>query len=130
MNKTTFNIEIQVAKYNSLISWVDIVRGGGMFITSEKKEETVFIGIVGAVDTIAAQMLRSKLDEIAAQKPSQVVLDLSQVPSMGSIGIGNILMFFKTLQGYNSLFEIKGIHENLHPLFKATKLDKLFSIAQ
>jgi anti-sigma B factor antagonist len=101
-----------------------------MYITSEKKEETVFIRIVGAVDTIAAQMLRSKLDEIAAHKPSQVVLDLSQVPSMGSLGIGNILMFFKTLQGYNSLFEIKGIHENLYPFFKATKLDKLFSIFQ
>jgi anti-anti-sigma factor len=101
-----------------------------MLIISEKKEEKLIVKILGEVDNSAAQILRSKLSEIAAQKPSQVVLDLSQVPSMGSMGIGGILMFFKTLQGYNSHFEIKGIHENLYPFFKATKLDKLFSISQ
>jgi anti-sigma B factor antagonist len=109
--------------------WITVI-GGKMFITLENKGETVFIKIIGAADTIVAQALRSELSEIAAQKPSHVVLDLSQVPSMGSTGIGIILMFFKTLQGYNSLFEIKGIHENLYPFFKATKLDKLFNISQ
>jgi anti-anti-sigma factor len=101
-----------------------------MLLISEKQGETLIIKLIGAVDISAAQALRYRLSEIAAQKPSQVVLDLSQVPSMGSMGIGNILTFFRTLQSYNSLFEIKGIHENLYPFFKATKLDKLFSISQ
>ena len=101
-----------------------------MLLISEKQGETLIIKLIGAVDISAAQTLRYRLSEIAAQKPSQVVLDLSQVPSMGSMGIGNILTFFRTLQSYNSLFEIKGIHENLYPFFKATKLDKLFSISQ
>lgn len=101
-----------------------------MLITSEKKEKTLIIKIVGAVDISATEILGSKFSEIAAQKPSHVVLDLSQVPTIGSSGIGTILMLFKTLKGYNSLFEIKGIHENLYPFFKVTKLDKLFSISQ
>jgi anti-anti-sigma factor len=130
MNKSIFNVDIQVVKDKGLMSDADIIRGGNMFITSEKKGDTVFIRIIGALDTSTAEILRSKLDEIAAPKPSHVVLDLSHVPTIGSVGIGIILMFFKTIQGYNSLFEIKGIHENLYPFFKATKLDKLFSIAQ
>ena len=56
-------------------------------------------------------------------------MDLSMVPFMGSVGIGKILMFFKALQGRNSHFEIKGIHENLYPFFKVIKLDKLFQIS-
>jgi anti-anti-sigma regulatory factor len=49
---------------------------------------------------------------------------------MGSSAIGKILMFFKSLKENNSVFEIKGIHENLYPFFLSIKLDKLFPISQ
>ncbi|HVN70943.1 MAG TPA: STAS domain-containing protein [Desulfomonilia bacterium] len=101
-----------------------------MLVAIDKKGDILIVKIVGAIDNDAAKTLRFELAEIAAQKPSQVVLDLSQVPAMGSIGIGNILMFFKTLQGFNACFEINGIHEDLYPFFKTTKLDRLFPISQ
>jgi anti-sigma B factor antagonist len=49
---------------------------------------------------------------------------------MGSVGIGKILMFFKSLMENKSIFEIKGIHENLYSCFKVIKLDKLFPISK
>jgi len=101
-----------------------------MNVVSEISGDTLFVKVVGAVDTIAAERLRSDLKKIILQKPQKVVLDLSMVPTMGSLGIGKILMFFKSLKEGNSIFEVKGIHENLYSFFKVIKLDKLFPISQ
>jgi anti-anti-sigma factor len=101
-----------------------------MKVISEIRGDTLFVKVIGGVDTSAAEILRLKLNEIILQKPQKVVLDLSMVPTMGSSGIGKILMFFKSLKEGNSIFEIKGIHENLYSFFKVIKLDKLFPISQ
>jgi anti-sigma B factor antagonist len=101
-----------------------------MKVISEIRGDTLFVKVLGGVDTSAAEILRSKLKEIILQKPQKVILDLSMVPTMGSSGIGKILMFFKSLKEGNSIFEIKGIHENLYSFFKVIKLDKLFPISQ
>jgi len=91
--------------------------------------DALLIKLSGAVDTSAAEILRSELNKIATQKPQKVIMDLTLVPTMGSSGIGKILMFFKSLDSMKSSFEIKGIHENLYSIFKAVKLDKLFPIS-
>ena len=100
-----------------------------MQLRSKRRGDTLFIKVTGAIDTLAAENLRFELREIILQNPQRVVMDLSMVPTMGSLGIGKILMFFKSLRDSNSVFEIKGIHENLYPFFKAVKLDKLFPIS-
>ena len=99
-----------------------------MNVISKIRGDTLFVKVIGGVDTSAAEILRAELNKIAAQKPKKVVMDLSLVPTMGSSGIGKILMFFKGLDGAKAKFEIKGIHENLYNIFKAVKLDKLFPI--
>jgi anti-sigma B factor antagonist len=104
-------------------------RRNAMDIVTNRNEGALFIKVSGAVDTSAAEILRSELNKIANQKPQKVIMDLSLVPTMGSSGIGKILMFFKNLDGMKSSFEIKGIHENLYNIFKAVKLDKLFTIS-
>jgi anti-sigma B factor antagonist len=100
-----------------------------MDVTTKTTGDTLFIKVSGAVDTSAAEILRTELNKLAGQKPKKVVMDLSLVPTMGSSGIGKILMFFKSLDGSKASFEIKGIHENLYNIFKAVKLDKLFPIS-
>jgi anti-sigma B factor antagonist len=104
-------------------------RRNSMDVVTNKYDGTLFIKVCGAVDTSAAEILRSEFNKIANQKPQKVVMDLSLVPTMGSSGIGKILMFFKNLDSMKSSFEIKGIHENLYNIFKAVKLDKLFPIS-
>jgi anti-anti-sigma factor len=101
-----------------------------MVVTSEISGDTLLVKVIGAVETSEADILRSELKKIILQKPQKVVLDLSMVPTMGSVGIGKILMFFKSLMESKSIFEIKGIHENLYSFFKVIKLDKLFPISQ
>jgi anti-anti-sigma factor len=100
-----------------------------MKLRSKIRGDTLFVKVIGAIDTLAAENLRLELMEIILQKPQKVVMDLSKVPTMGSLGIGKILMFFKSLDSSKASFEIKGIHENLFNIFKAVKLDKLFPIS-
>jgi anti-sigma B factor antagonist len=100
-----------------------------MDVTTKDNGDTLIVKVSGAVDTSAAEILRSELNKIAGQRPKKVVMDLSMVPTMGSSGIGKILMFFKSLDSSKASFEIKGIHENLYNIFKAVKLDKLFPIS-
>jgi anti-sigma B factor antagonist len=100
-----------------------------MDVTTKLNGDSLLVKVSGAVDTSAAEILRAELNKIAAQKPKKVIMDLSLVPTMGSSGIGKILMFFKGLDGAKAKFEIKGIHENLYNIFKAVKLDKLFPVS-
>ncbi len=100
-----------------------------MEVTTKKTDETLTVKVSGAVDTEAAEVLRTELGKILKLRPKKVVMDLSLVPTMGSSGIGKILIFFKGLDSGSSSFEIKGIHENLYNIFKAVKLDKLFPIS-
>jgi len=100
-----------------------------MDVTTRSSGDTLYVKVTGAVDTPAAELLRAELNKIAGQKPKKVIMDLAMVPTMGSSGIGKILMFFKSLDSAKASFEIKGIHENLFNIFKAVKLDKLFPIS-
>jgi anti-sigma B factor antagonist len=99
-----------------------------MEIATRKTEDALVVKVSGAVDTEAAEILRNELGKILKLRPSRVVMDLSLVPTMGSSGIGKILIFYKSLDSSNVSFEIRGIHENLYHIFRAVKLDKLFPI--
>ena len=100
-----------------------------MEVTTRKTEDALIVKVASAVDTEAAEELRTELGKALKLKPSKVIMDLSLVPTMGSSGIGKILIFFKSLDSNNASFEIKGIHENIYHIFKAVKLDKLFPIS-
>jgi len=100
-----------------------------MEVTTKHTEDALIVKVSGAVDTEAAEALRTELAKVLKLRPSKVIMDLSFVPTMGSSGIGKILIFFKGLDSNNAHFEIRGIHENLYNIFRAVKLDKLFPIS-
>ncbi|HPD21606.1 MAG TPA: STAS domain-containing protein, partial [Desulfomonilia bacterium] len=85
-----------------------------MEVTTRKTEDGLVVKVSGAVDTEAAEVLRTELGKVLKLKPAKVIMDLSMVPTMGSSGIGKILIFFKSLDSNNAGFQIKGIHENLY----------------
>lgn len=101
-----------------------------MQVKTSQDNGQVIIKVSGNVDTKAAEELRSELARVLQMTPTKVTMDLKMVPSIGSSGIGKILVFFKELNKRQASFEIKGIQENIHELFKAIKLDKLFPITK
>ncbi|MEA2102113.1 MAG: STAS domain-containing protein [Thermodesulfobacteriota bacterium] len=100
-----------------------------MDFKTKKDGDSLSIKISGAVGTEEAEILRAELRKTIDDPPKKVRMDLSLVPSMGSSGIGKILLFYKELDKKGAGFEIKGIHENLFNIFKSIKLDKIFPIS-
>ena len=100
-----------------------------MQVQTKQNGDHMLLIISGNVDTKSAQELRLELAKALQLKPARVTMDLRGVSTIGSSGIGKILLFFKELRKREAKFEIKGLQENIYKVFKAIKLDKLFPIS-
>lgn len=100
-----------------------------MKVTTSKEGHTLYVIISGTVNTIKSEILRSELDKVVLEKPRKVVMDLSDVPMMGSSGIAKLLIFFKKLSNIRSSFEIIGVQKDLYNSFKTVRLEGLFPIS-
>jgi anti-sigma B factor antagonist len=99
-----------------------------MDVVIKQRDCEVIAEISGEIDNLAAEKLQVELAKIVKLHPKNVILDLKQVPVMGSSGIGKILYLYKELNKNNATFAIRGIHDNLVEIFRSLKLEKLFSI--
>jgi len=99
-----------------------------MDVVIRQKDCEVIAVISGEIDNFAAEKLQVEMAKIVKLHPKSVVLDLKEVPVMGSSGIGKILYLYKELNKSKATFAIKGLHPNLLEIFKSLKLEKLFSI--
>lgn len=100
-----------------------------MEVVIKQKDCDVIAEITGEIDNFAAEKLQVEMAKIVKLRPKNVVLDLKNVPTIGSSGIGKILYLYKELNKNKASFAIKGLHANLVEIFKSLKLEKLFSIS-
>jgi len=99
-----------------------------MDVVIKQKDCEVIAEISGEIDNFAAEKLQGEMAKIVKLRPKSVILNLKEVPVMGSSGIGKILYLYKELNKNNASFAIRGLHPNLLEIFKSLKLEKLFSI--
>ncbi|MEN6475859.1 MAG: STAS domain-containing protein [Syntrophaceae bacterium] len=99
-----------------------------MDVIIKQKDCEVIAEISGEIDNFAAEKLQVEMAKIVKLRPKSVILNLKEVPVMGSSGIGKILYLYKELNKNNATFAIRGMHANLLEIFKSLKLEKLFSI--
>jgi len=99
-----------------------------MDVVIKQKDSEVIAEISGDIDNFAAEKLQVEMAKIVKLRPKSVILNLKEVPVMGSSGIGKILYLYKELNKNNASFAISGLHANLFEIFKSLKLEKLFSI--
>jgi anti-anti-sigma factor len=101
-----------------------------MDVVIKQKDSEVVAEISGEIDNFAAEKLQSEMAKIVKLRPKSVILDLKEVPAIGSSGIGKILYLYKELNKNKASFAIRGMHTNLVEIFKSLKLEKLFSITK
>lgn len=76
----------------------------------------------------------SELGEILGQIPEKnpkcsLVLDLSRVSAMSSQMLGKLVALHKSVKTNKGRMCIAGIQKSIKPLFKTTRLDRLFQLA-
>jgi anti-sigma B factor antagonist len=95
-------------------------------VTKEEEKTTVFLS--GTIDIPSAENLKQSLNELLDDGLKELVIDFGEVDSIGSSGIGALLLTHKEYTSRNIKFSIVNLNKEITALFKIIKLDKLFKI--
>lgn len=95
-------------------------------ITKDADKITVFLS--GTIDIPSAEKLKHAINELLENEMKELVLDFSEVDSIGSSGIGALLLTHKEYAARDIKFSIVNLNKEITALFKIIKLDKLFKI--
>ena len=81
------------------------------------------------LDDAALDQLQLEIAAAAAQQPTlPVVLDLSQVGFIPSLGLGTLVMLMRNLKKNGQRFLLVGVQPEVRTVFAITRLDKLFEM--
>ncbi|MCP4153145.1 MAG: STAS domain-containing protein [bacterium] len=95
-------------------------------VVNEGETSTVFLS--GSIDIPSAEDLKHSLQEQAEQGAKKIIVDFTEVDSIGSSGIGAFLLCHKEFVAKGIDFAIVNINKEIKALFKIIKLDKIFKI--
>lgn len=90
--------------------------------------DVVVISIQGELDLYVAGDLRDRLADVSDTRPSRLVLDLSGVTFVDSMGLGVLLGASKRVRAEGGELRIAGPNDDLRRLFEITLLDRVFEI--
>ena len=83
------------------------------------------LSLMGDVSS-SPEMIEQQLEELVARKPLTVMLDLSKLEYMSSIGLGLILSLRRAVVGYGGAVRISAANANVMDVLRRTSVDVLF----
>lgn len=86
------------------------------------------VRLQGAVGTATAREVQDQLMAALAAGQSDLTVDLAEVTSIDSAGLGVFVTVFKTVQKRGGRMNLANMSDNLLGIFEQTHLDKLFLI--
>jgi len=101
-----------------------------MEIKVEEKDGITKVNLIGDVYVEQADELMVIFKEIIKKSPREVVIDMVNLKSISSSGIGKIIFLYKGLLKKNGKVRITGVNETIMQIFKIIKLDKLMEVEQ
>jgi anti-anti-sigma factor len=99
-----------------------------MNIKVTHEDDITNVAISGTIDIPSAEALKKSLYEILDGEINELILDFNEVDSIGSSGIGALLLTHKEFTSRGKRFSIVNVNKEITSLFKIIKLDKLFNI--
>jgi anti-sigma B factor antagonist len=97
------------------------------FSVTEGDEKTT-VKLTGDIYTEQGDELQQVFDSIVEKNPKEVVIDLVELKSITSSGIGKIVYLYKELNPKGGKIRIIGVNDTIMQIFKIVKLDKLMEI--
>ncbi len=99
-----------------------------MNIKTTEDGEKAMVNLSGTIDIPSAENLKHSLHALLRDDLKEVILDFDEVDSIGSSGIGALLLTHKEYTSRKIKFTIVKLNKEITALFKIIKLDKLFNI--
>jgi anti-sigma B factor antagonist len=91
-------------------------------------EDELRLKIEGALDALTARDVRPLFDQVVADKPRRVTIDLESLTLIDSSGVGAIVSLFKRVKADGG--QVVLVHAQDQPLavLKLLKLDRIFGL--
>ncbi|MFH1138230.1 MAG: STAS domain-containing protein [Pseudomonadota bacterium] len=86
------------------------------------------VELKGHVDEKGAETIKEQLRQIDYSNLREMVFDFREVNRIGSAGIGQMLLVYKTLSVGGAKMRVENLSFSLLELFQGLKLDTLFQV--
>jgi len=94
----------------------------------EDREEVVVLKLKGNLDALTAPELRPTIDDLVANRKSQVVFDLVGLTLIDSSGVGAIVSLFKRVRLLGGDVKIACLANQPKEIFRLLRLDRAFEL--
>ena len=82
----------------------------------------------GEIDLHVSPRIAAALREMIAQKPAQLLVDLSRVTYVDSSGLAVLIGAMQSVEQQGGKFGIVGLQETVRSIFEIARLDQVFRI--
>ncbi len=90
--------------------------------------EWVVIAVIGEIELATAPRLRQQVVTVVGEGHIKIVLDLSKVDFVDSIGLGVIVSVLKRVRSRNGDLIVAGPAPRVRALFELTRLDEIVEL--
>jgi anti-sigma B factor antagonist len=102
--------------------------GDTMTISEERQGGDLLLKPIGDVDLSRSPQMRERLAKALAQKPTRIVVDLSQVPYMDSSGVATLVEALQHCRKAGCELVLTSLHPKVRSIFEIAKLNQVFKI--
>ncbi len=99
-----------------------------MDIKVSESEGRINVTLRGDIYVEQSDELLEAFNSIIEKNPQEVIINIKDLKSITSSGIGKIVLLYKGLNQKNGKVKITGVNETIMQIFKVVKLDKLIEI--
>ena len=100
-----------------------------MLIEVRQKDEICLVRCEGRLVTADHEYLRAKKDEIKGANCKKVLVDFSEVPDIGSAGIGFIVGVYTSTKNSGGRFVLVGLRPRVREVFGIARVSKVIPLA-
>ena len=83
------------------------------------------LSLEGVLDALTAPEIRPALNQIVADKRTNVVVDLSSLRLIDSSGVGALVSLFKRVREYGGTVRVEGLRDQPLTIFRLLRLDRV-----
>lgn len=99
-----------------------------MEITEDKRGRVKIVGLRGKLDANSSPLAEKRLQGLIEQGEERLVLDLSELTYISSLGLRIFIAIAKNIQKVNGKLALAGLNDHIYEIFKIARFTNIFSI--
>lgn len=99
-----------------------------MEIKEETRGKVKIVGLRGRLDAISSPVVEKQLLALMDRGEERLVLDLSELTYISSLGLRIFIAVAKSIQKVNGKLALAGLNDHIYEIFKIAHFTSIFSI--